>query len=159
MSAFSSIASSVFKCLKFTWDAPSRNFNQKMPVLDCQMWVGPCSREYGVPDAILAEKPSQNGPLPNVILYEFYRKPMARITPLLERSALPDRVKVSTVAQEVIRRFKNTSRNLPPSQIDSIIETYISDLKRGGFSQKWVENAVSAGVGGYQKMVKMKFWG
>ena len=37
MEEMSNIASSIFKCLNFTWDCPSRNKNNKMPVLDTEL--------------------------------------------------------------------------------------------------------------------------
>ena len=130
-----------------------------MPVLDCQMWVGPCAREIGVPKELMDHPPTTHGPLKQVIHYEFYRKPMSRQTPLLERSALPDRVKVSTVSQETIRRLKNTSRELEVVHMNNIIEQYICDLKRGGFSQEWILNAVGSGVTGYIRMVQNEISG
>ena len=42
--AVEDMASSVLQCLDFTWDTPSRNQNQKMPVLDTMVWVGRSQR-------------------------------------------------------------------------------------------------------------------
>ena len=134
-----------------------------MPVLDTQMWMGSSRREWGVPQEFLeknSDLPLKNsGPLKNIILYEFYRKNMARKTPMMARTALPEKVKIATVTQEVIRRCKNTSRDLPPSHITEILETYISDLRRGGFKDEWISMTVNAGITGYGRMVKNEIEG
>ena len=79
---------------------------------------------------------------------------MSRVTPLLKRTALPENVKVNTVANETIRRMKNTSRDLNPTVVEGVLSDYMSDLQRGGFDKAWIVNAVGAGVKGYTKMAK-----
>ena len=84
---------------------------------------------------------------------------MATKTPLLQRTALPENIKVATVSNEVIRRFKNTSRDLPSHVIEEIISDYMSDLLRGGFNKTWIANSVYAGVVGYSRMVEAELNG
>ena len=52
MDLFSSIASSIMKCLQFTWDSPNNNATGTMPVLDTKMWVGLEAREWGLPEGM-----------------------------------------------------------------------------------------------------------
>ena len=90
MQAFADMASSIMDCLNFTWDAPSLNSNGMMPVLDTMVWVGTPMRTWGVPDPILPKGtslPAKPGTLRPVLLYKFYRKPMANNTPMHSRSA------------------------------------------------------------------------
>ena len=37
---FAGMASSIFKCLKFTHDSPEAYEAERMPVLDTEMWLG-----------------------------------------------------------------------------------------------------------------------
>ena len=91
-----------------------------MPVLDCQMGVGIPNREYGVPPELLKDPPVKRGGLVKIVLFRFYKKPMTRPKPMLQRTALPESVKFATVSQEVVRRCKNTSRELQPSHINKL---------------------------------------
>ena len=132
------ISSSLISCLKFTWDSPSKNSNNMMPVLDTFIWVGIPKRTRDLPHQILHKGttlPSINGQLQNHVLYMFYRKPMARDTPLNNRSAIPAKMKVQTASNEFLRRFRNTSREVEKSKLESIIESYVCDLKRGSFPE------------------------
>ena len=40
------------------------------------------------------------------LLYEFYAKPMARKLTLLKRSAMPEKMRVSTFSAEILKRLK-----------------------------------------------------
>ena len=156
------MTSSVLNCLKFTWDTPSLHSGQEMPVLDTVMWLGIPPRKLGVPTQILPENtelPENLSPLKVIILYKFYRKTMANKTPLHHRSAVIESNRIQTASNEFIRRFKNTSRNLPLQVIESVIKEYSRDLRRGGFTQEWVKNALNAASVGYGRMVANKIAG
>ena len=105
-----------------------------MPVLDTSMWVELQSREMGIPSQIMppgTQIPARNGKLKRVVMYRFYRKEIASKTPFNMRSAGPVKDKVQQTSQEYIRRFRNTSRQLPISHIEEVIEEFSQDLKRG----------------------------
>ena len=78
---------------------------------------------------------------------------MANRTPLHFSAAVPERDRIQTATQEFIRRYKNTSRDLPACEIETILKEYSRDLRRGGFSQEWVARALDAGTTGYMRMV------
>ena len=84
---------------------------------------------------------------------------MSRSTPLVEKTALPESVKIATVAQEVVKRCKNTSRHLAPNVINNILGEYIRELERGGFHPHWVNNAINAGLNTYIRMVENELKG
>ena len=96
------------------------------------------------------------GRLHRVILYTFYRKPMSTKTPIMRRSAMPEGVVKATVSSEFIRRYKNVSRDLPSSKIEQVIEDYCSDLKRGGFTEGWIEDTLLTATKGYSKLIKLE---
>ena len=158
MEVFKNIASSILQCLDFTYDCPSLNSSKKMPVLDTQMWMDFPQRQWGVPKAVLWEEgtelPIKTGALKKIILYEFYRKPMSNRTSMLERSAMPNKDQIQTCVNEYMRRFKNTSRELPEEQMEEVIKEYSNDLKRGGFSKNWIKEALKSSMVGYGRMVR-----
>ena len=136
MEAFSQMASGVMKCLNFTWDAPSKNQNLKMPFLDTMIWVGTPQRTWGIPEAILPKGtslPAKTGTLEPIILYQFYRKPIANPTPMNSRSAAPLKDQIQTATNKFLRRMKNTSRELPQDHLEEILQNYACDLRRGGY--------------------------
>ena len=107
MTEFANMASGVVSCLRFTFDCPQMNAGGAMPVLDTQMWVGKEGRNSGIPEAILEDRSliqTKVGILRSVVLYKFYRKPMANQVSNRNSSTIPEQQKVSTTAQEVLRR-------------------------------------------------------
>ena len=87
-----------------------------MPVLDTRIWVGREQRETGVPEGALNDTSlitTKPGALKRVVLYSFYRKPMAHPVQNMKSSVHPESVKVPTAVSEITRRIKNTSRDLP----------------------------------------------
>ena len=55
MKGICKMASSLIKCLKFTWDAPGKNASGMMPVLDCQIWIAKEERWKGIPKEICTD--------------------------------------------------------------------------------------------------------
>ena len=85
------IANSISDSTKLTVDCPSMNANNNnfMPILDVQVKV-----------------------TNNTIKYRFYKKVVSNHLVMLARSAMPNKIKQNSLAQEVIRRLRNTR---PPS--------------------------------------------
>ena len=149
-------------CLEFTLDAPCQNPSKKMPALDTQVWVGTQIREWSLPKCLIpdgVELPTKHGPLKQIILYQFYRKAIANRTPFNSRAAYPERDKISTISQEFIRRFKNTSRELPKSVLESVVKEFCQDLMRGGFTNKFISTCLQAAAKGYTNMLKLDITG
>ena len=61
-----------------------------------------------------------------------------------QRSACPEKDRITTVVNEFMRQMKNTSRDLPRSHLEETLKAYTRDLKRGGFSQEWIRNTLYA---------------
>ena len=157
MIQFSRMASSLISCLEFTMDCPGNHGNGRMPVLDTSMWVELQSRELGIPSQILppgTQIPARNGKLKRVVMYRFYRKEIASKTSFNMRSAGPVKDKVQQTSQEYLRRFRNTSRQLPDHHIEEVMSEIHKDLKRGGFTSQFIANSLRSATTGYMRMVK-----
>ena len=123
MEQFTEMASGILSCLQFTFDTPASNTNAQMPVLDTSMWVDWQTRELGIPEEIIPSDiklPVKSGQLKKVVMYRFYRKTIANKTPFNSRSAGPLKDKIQQVSQEFVRRFRNTSRQLPVDHIHEV---------------------------------------
>ena len=85
------------ECLNFTYDCPELASGDGMPVLDTEMWIQTEQRDQGIPEQILP-KYKQNvkpGQLKKVVVYKFFKKPMADTTPNLSRNAAPVSQRIS----------------------------------------------------------------
>ena len=91
------MASDLVNCLRFTWDTPEHNNNGRMPVLDSQLWVEIQPRVKGIPEEMDPEAPKETciGGLKRIIMFSFYKKPMASRKNSLNRAGLPESTKVS----------------------------------------------------------------
>ena len=120
--------------MKFTFDTPSLNQSRKMLVLDIQIWMDKETREVGIPGDMLRNKDlvtTKTGSLKKVIVH------MVQRVSNLYRSASPENQKVATVTQEIIRRLKTTSRDLPPEVVESVERRYIDDPRHAVYGTEW----------------------
>ena len=96
------------------------------------MWVALESREKGFPEQIgQLIRVSKIGQLKRIIMFLFFKKPMANPCPNLRRSGPPEGTKRATVTNEIIRRLKNTSRELGPETIKAVPTDYLRQLAIG----------------------------
>ena len=153
MKLIAEISSQILECLDFTWDTPSMNKNQRMPVLDTQIWVGEESRIKTIPEVMGERKEIlKTGRLKKIILFEFYKKSMANKCPNLYKSGIPDGSKRATASNEILRRLKNTSRELEDDTITSILKEYMSELALGGYPEIWRVEILRAAITGYKRL-------
>ena len=92
------------------------------------------------------------GELKNVILFNFYKKPMANKCGNLKRSGLPEQQKFNTAVQEVLRRLKNTSRELLVSEYKVVLKDYMGELAMGGYSHQWRSEVLLRAVKGFARI-------
>ena len=88
------LANTIEKDIQLTAEVPSEKKDKKLPVLDLKVWVREIKGEKG-------GKYSQ-------IEYEFYEKEMVTPRVINSESALSNRIKRQTLANEIIRIRKNT---------------------------------------------------
>ena len=118
--------------------------------------MGEEQRELGVPQPALGDHTlitTKMGPLHKVVRYAFYQKPMANTLSNLHDSATPEGMKAATVSQEIIRRYKNCSRDLHPSVVEGVLRQYMSELEAGGYSLQWRQRVLEAALVGYERML------
>ncbi len=133
MREYVKMGSSINEDIELTGDAPSLHTSGKMPALDTQLWV-----EGGK------------------VLYEHYRKPMANKLVMLQWSAMPAKVKGTTLTQEAIRILKSTSRALPWATAAGHLSELSARMYASGYDEQFRHEVLKAGVDGYEKMVKVE---
>ena len=97
MTAWGQMASSIIPGLNFTVDYPSNNHNHKVPMLDFKLWA---DEEMD---------PSNPGQTRQSLKYQFYEKPMSNPKVLDMGSAMPHKMKISSMTQVGVRRLVNCS--------------------------------------------------
>ena len=85
--------------------------------------------------------------------YLFYKKPMASKFTLLKRSAMPENMKRSTVAQEILRRWKTTSEWRPREEFERVTREYMDDLAGMGYNPQWREAVLKSTTVAYSRLL------
>ena len=124
------IANSVMDCIEMEADWPSKNDDQKMPILDMKVWM------------------DKEG----TILYQHYEKEVSSKTVLNERSAHSRMCKKGVHTQEVLRRLLNTSHRLEwETNTAPVITEYMRRMKEAGYDEKYRKNVLDHAIGIYDK--------
>ena len=88
------------------------------------------------------------------MMYSFFEKEMNSPFCILEKSALPDNTKISSLSQEVVRRMLHTSELVPQEERNQILEIFTSKLKLSGYRMDQVREIVKAGLKGYERKLQ-----
>ena len=82
------LSNSLLPFIKFKEDVPANHESKKIPVLDFQVWAE--EEDAGLETGTKTR-----------LMFEFYEKPMASKLVIMENSALPHRMKITTLSQEL----------------------------------------------------------
>ena len=74
---------------------------------------------------------------------------------MMERSAMPKKIKRNSLVQEVIRRLRNTSRCLPWSVKSKILSEFSFAMKLSGWPEKFRLETIKSGVLGYERQCQV----
>ena len=134
------MSNSILPFIKLKEEVASDCKEGKLPMLDFAVWREDDEKDDGEKEV--------------VIKHEFYEKPVASKLVMMSRSALPQRMKITTLTQEIIRRQKNTARNVGKKRRSEILTRLMVKMKRSGYDQRMRNKILLAGMKGYERMVK-----
>ena len=129
MEVFRNIANSIDQNIEVEVDFPSKHEDKMMPILDMKMAID----------------------TNNLVKYQFYKKPMANKYTMMARSALPDKMKRSSLTNEAMRRLLCCSPNLEKEKRDEIMEDFARMLRRSGYQERFRHEVISDAVRGFEK--------
>ena len=132
MRVFGEIANSIDPSIEVDVDYPSKHEDKMMPILDMKMTINS----------------------ENEVVHCFYRKPQSNKFTMMARSALPDRVKRSTMSNEALRRLLCCSSNLDDIKKVKVMEDFAKMMMRSGYSEKFRHEVISDALRGHKKMQK-----
>ena len=110
------IANSIMPCIQMEGDWPTKNNDNKLPILDMKVWTDHDSN----------------------ILYQHYEKPVCSKTVLNAESAHSSACKKSVHTQEVLRRLLNCSNRLDwKTEIAPFVTDYMTRMKIAGYGETY----------------------
>ena len=124
-----------------TVEFPSEKTDKKLPVLDLKMWIG--------------ERVSSQGVKYSQVDYEFYEKEMVTPRVLNSESALSDRIKRQTLANEIIRIRKNTCENEREKLKSEQMIKFAWKLYLSGYNNKSRREILLSGLKGFEKLIEL----
>ena len=87
--------------------------------------------------------------------YIFFKKEMSNHMVMMARSAMPNKIKLNSLVQEVIRRLRNTSRELPWSVKANILFQFSHSLMCSEYSEDFRLKVIQAGVIGFERQCQV----
>ena len=132
------MADSIDTSIQWEEAVPSKSPGGKLPILDLQCW---------------SEQTEEGS---TKIYYAFYRKPMANRLLMLHQSALPDKMKRTTLTQEVIRIMRNCHPDLPWEEKVSHLNTFTERMRDSGYPERYRAEVIQSGLKGYEKMLEVE---
>ena len=123
------MANTICPIIQMEEDFPSRNNDNKLPILDLKVWVGDH----------------------NIIMHEFYRKSMASRTLMMRRSAMPKTMKRSVLTQEGIRILRNCSEDIPWQRVEEHLTDFSLRMKMSGYNENYRHNIIKSSLTGWTR--------
>ena len=71
---------------------------------------------------------------------------------IMKRSAMPEKIQVTTCVQEVMRRLRNTHSRVSKGEMDEVLSKFSEKMKRSGYGEGFRRNLMLAGVKGFRRM-------
>ena len=84
----------------------------------------------------------------------FYQKPMCNNIVIQEKSALSEMVKTSSLTEEIVRRLKNTKKELPNTYRMETLEDITQKMKNSGQKEPFMKRIMIQGIIKYERKVK-----
>ena len=81
---------------------------------------------------------------------------MANRLLMLHQSALPDKMKRTTLTQEVIRIMRNCHPDLPWKEKVARLNTFTERMRDSGYPERYRAEVIQSGLKGYEKMLEVE---
>ena len=124
---------SIMNFLKFTLEIAEDFPGNKLPTLDLKIWIS----------------------TGNIVMHEFFEKPMAANVVVQAGSALGESVKVASLTEEVVRRLKHTSLNLPNSSRMEALEALSQKMSNSGHMQSFMKRIMMKGIVKFERKLAL----
>ena len=124
------VANSVCEFTKMEVDFPSDNLDGWMPILDNKVRIEDKKVDWS-----------------------FYKKPVDSELFILSRSALSNRIKKASLAQEGLRRMRNTRPDKVEERKGKLLTDMAEGMMKSGYPEQYRREVLEASIIGYQRQV------
>ena len=149
---------SIFPNIQFTLEIPEDFPEGRLPTLDFKCWIEgeteKISSKENQAEVQIEARQEDVKSWRSRILYCFFEKDMNSPFCILEKSALPENTKFSSLSQDLVRRMLNTSERISQQERNNVIENFVKKLTISGYRKDQVKNIVEAGLRGYQNKLE-----
>ena len=90
----------------------------------------------------------------NIVRYKFYEKPTTTQITILKNSAMAENSKIQILANDLVRRLKNSSLELGKEQKVEVLDGYSQKLVNSGYATPQVRRIILSGVRGFENKVR-----
>ena len=124
------MASSIWSFIQVTVDCPGLNKDGCVPILDLK-----CRME----EVEMEEEGCEQ------IVWRFFEKSMNSPYCIMEKSAMLEKLKITMMVQETIRRLRNFHWAVPEEEVKNELGRFAEKMKRGGYDEKTWKMVLVAG--------------
>ena len=89
-----------------------------------------------------------------IVSHSFYEKKCSSSKVMMSSSALPIRMKISTLANDIKRRLRNCGRSITIGEKVEIVNCFMVKLKKSGYSERLRREILEAGLKGFYRMLE-----
>ena len=144
MEKVKTLGGTIHDSIKLQVDTPLLHTDKKMPILDLKVW---CEKR------LIIDK--NNNPIEkNLILHEFYSKPMATKHVMHSRTAFPDKMKKTVLTQEMLRAILRCSPELKWEEKIPHCNEVTKKMQFSGYNQQFRTVVVKSALKAYKEIVK-----
>ena len=126
------VGDSICPFIKVSVDCPSNHQDGFLPILDLKTRM-----------------------TNNKVDYRFFKKEMSSRMTIMASSALPPNVKRATMTNEVLRRLRNTRRDLPWSVFADTISEFSNDMRHMGYNEAFRGKVIQPALTGYKGQCRL----
>ena len=135
------MANSINPMIQMEEDCASKHLSKKLPILDIEVWVREMPR-------------TETQPATKKLYYQYYSKPMASKLLIMEKSAMPARVKRTALTQYGLRILRNCKLELEWEEKAKFLSDFSEQLRMSGYNAKVRAEILQSILEGWDKMVK-----
>ena len=139
------LSNSIMEFIVMEEDVASNYPDKRLPILDLKVWT--------------VEKCKDDGTKFIQLATEFFEKTMVSDVVMMERSAMPKKMKLASLSQEVVRRNRNQTGAAPDMLRAVHLTKFMFKLKTSGYSHGDRLQILLSGQRRYAKMVKTEVEG
>ena len=133
MKFLQSVANSIHPSVQMTIDYASKHVDGKVPALDLKMWIKKVGDVHG-------------------ILYEHYEKEMATKSVIHAASAIPFKMKLTVLTQEMLRILLHCSRDMPWEAVLLHLNNFMRKMQYSGYDKVFPYKVAKSAINAYERI-------